>query len=161
MLTLKFQNGEIKHATIITISEHIIAIHYGEDDADRIENISGFQIYRDLEFKEPADNGEYLKFTTLYRSGLGLWYELSNNGSTYEKNDSTEPDWLSSQQSLFDQIRGLEDELTNSDYKIVKAYEYSLVGKQIEYDMNLLHAERQEKRNSINMLQDQLTKLHS
>lgn len=51
-------------------------------------------------------------------------------------------------------INLLEKELDKDDYKITKAYEYSLVGKELPYDIKKLHGERQAKRDEINRLKD-------
>lgn len=50
----------------------------------------------------------------------------------------------------------LNQELKSSDYKIIKAYEYSLVNKPIEYDIEALHKERQAIRDNINLLESQI-----
>ena len=41
----------------------------------------------------------------------------------------------------------------------LKTYEYSLLGEQAEYDMETVHAERQNLRDQINALETQLTEL--
>lgn len=51
------------------------------------------------------------------------------------------------------EICTLNEKIANSDYKIIKCYEYSLVGKQLPYDITALHAERQPIRDEINKLQ--------
>ena len=52
-----------------------------------------------------------------------------------------------------------EKELADSDYKIVKSYEYILVGKPLPYDMQALHEERQALRDKINALQTKINEL--
>lgn len=44
--------------------------------------------------------------------------------------------------------------LDKTDYKITKCYEYFLVGKQLPYDINALHEERQMYRDEINRLKE-------
>lgn len=51
------------------------------------------------------------------------------------------------------QIEMLKEQLTQTDYQIIKCYEYSLIGKELPYDMTALHNERQVIRNKINALQ--------
>lgn len=51
------------------------------------------------------------------------------------------------------QIGWLEEELKETDYQIIKAYEISLVGGQIPYDFNQVHASRQAIRDKINELE--------
>ncbi len=50
----------------------------------------------------------------------------------------------------------LRVELSESDYKIIKCYEYSLVGKELPYDIEALHTERQNVRNEINQLEKEI-----
>lgn len=166
MAILKFQNGEIYYNTmVIPVSKNVITIYYENPDAGSTPNVSGFRIYKDKELKQCLDNGEYLKFTTLYRSGAYLWYELSNDGSVYdEKPESNLPDppppaGLTPKEKLINQLMTTEKLLSESDYKIIKAYEYSLVGKETDYDMEVLHQERQQLREEINDLREQLQAL--
>ena len=51
------------------------------------------------------------------------------------------------------QIEILKEQLTLSDYQIIKCYEYSLTGKDLPYDIIELHNERQTIRDKINELQ--------
>lgn len=57
--------------------------------------------------------------------------------------------------TLAEQITTLKAQLADTDYQIIKAYEYALVGLQVEYDITALHAERQEIRDKINELEEQ------
>lgn len=54
------------------------------------------------------------------------------------------------------QIDELKQQLSESDYKITKCYEYSLVGEVLPYDIEALHAERQSIRDEINRLEAML-----
>ena len=54
------------------------------------------------------------------------------------------------------EIAALKDEITSTDYKIIKCYEYDLNGLELPYDVAALHAERQELRVQINALEKQL-----
>lgn len=47
-------------------------------------------------------------------------------------------------------------QLTASDYKVIKCYEYSLVGLEMPYDIEELHAERESLRAKIKELEAQL-----
>ncbi len=51
------------------------------------------------------------------------------------------------------QIEMLKEKLTLSDYQIIKCYEYSLAGKELPYDITVIHSERQTLRDKINELQ--------
>lgn len=54
------------------------------------------------------------------------------------------------------QIALLKESLANSDYKITKCYEASLLGMELPYDITELHRQRQRKRDSINELELEL-----
>lgn len=47
-------------------------------------------------------------------------------------------------------VEGMKKDLADSDYKVIKCMECFLVGKELPYDINALHEERQNKRNEIN-----------
>ena len=57
------------------------------------------------------------------------------------------------------QINDLKAQIAASDYKIIKTYEYTLLGEQTEYDIEEVHAERQALRDQINSLETQLADL--
>lgn len=50
-------------------------------------------------------------------------------------------------------IDALKAQITASDYKVTKCWEYSLVGQTLPYDINALHAERERIRDEINVLE--------
>jgi hypothetical protein len=54
------------------------------------------------------------------------------------------------------QINELEIQLSATDYKVAKCWEYSLVGETLPYDIETLHTERQAIRDEINRLQAML-----
>lgn len=51
-------------------------------------------------------------------------------------------------------INELKNELNATDYKIIKCSECSLAGEPLPYDIQELHAQRQELRNKINELEN-------
>lgn len=53
-------------------------------------------------------------------------------------------------------IETFEKKLANSDYKIIKCYEYSLAGLDLPYDINELHAEREAIREEIRKLEEKI-----
>lgn len=55
--------------------------------------------------------------------------------------------------SASEQIAQLKEELSSTDYKIIKCSEASLVGEELPYDVQALHAERQALRDKINELE--------
>ena len=55
--------------------------------------------------------------------------------------------------TIEEQITALKEQLSSTDYKIIKCSEASLVGEELPYDIAALHAERQTIRNRINELE--------
>lgn len=51
------------------------------------------------------------------------------------------------------EINNLKQQLSDSDYKVSKCYEASLLGEQMPYDVQVLHTERQAARDRINELE--------
>lgn len=132
-------------------------------------NTDGFRLYLDEGCKYPLDNGEYEAYTTLFREGDG-WYELSDDGSVYiepvvpVQPEPTEEELAEQERQqqisqLTAQIDDLKTRIAASDYKVIKTYEYTLLGEQTEYDMETVHAERQALRDQINTLETQLADL--
>lgn len=163
---IKFKNK--KAVTKVIVSEespHVIRI-----TGDNLTvNTNGFRLYLDADCKYPLDNGEYAAYTTLFREGDG-WYELSDDGSVYvepvapvqpEPTEEELAEQARQQQisQLTSQIDGLKAQIAASDYKIIKTYEYTLLGEQTEYDIEEVHAERQALRDQINTLETQLADL--
>lgn len=151
-------------------SPHVVRIAaMGDAEAPEI-NTSGFKLYLDPDCKYPLDQGEYEAYTTLYRKGDN-WHELSDDGSAY-----TEPEVAPVQPELTEeekaelarqrqisqltaQIADIKARIAASDYKVIKTYEYALLGEQTGYDMEAVHAERQALRDQINTLETQLAGL--
>ena len=50
-------------------------------------------------------------------------------------------------------VEEVEEELSSTDYKIIKCSEAQLVGEELPYDITALHAERQAIRDQINELE--------
>ena len=163
---IKFKNKRTTQLVVVSIeSPHVVRI-----TADNIEvNTNGFHLYLDPDCKHPLDQGEYEAYTTLYRAGEG-WYELSDDGSVYvepvapvqpEPTEEELAEQARQQQisQLTAQIDGLKAQIAASDYKVIKTYEYTLLGEQTEYDMKAVHAERQALRDQINSLETQLAEL--
>ncbi len=51
------------------------------------------------------------------------------------------------------QIEVLKERLAESDYQVIKCYEFALTGKDLPYDVSALNKERQAIRDRINELQ--------
>ena len=166
MSYIKFKNKKtVQQVVVSEESSHVIRIT-GENLA---VNTNGFRLYLDEGCKYPLDNGEYEAYTTLYRKGDG-WYELSDDGSVYtepvapvqpEPTEEELAEQARQQQisQLTARIDGLKAQIAASDYKIIKTYEYALLGEQTEYDIETVHAERQALRDQINTLETQLAEL--
>ena len=164
---IKFKNKETVSKVIVSEeSPHVIRI-----TGDNITvNTDGFHLYLDADCKYPLDNGEYAAYTTLFREG-DSWYELSNDGSVYTEPEvapvqpeltEEEKAELARQQQISQVIAQIDDlkaRIAASDYKVIKTYEYTLLGEQTEYDMEAVHAERQALRDRINVLETQLAEL--
>lgn len=56
------------------------------------------------------------------------------------------------------EIDRLKKKLTDSDYMVIKSYEAALIGKSSEYNINEIHAFRQELRDKINELENLLNR---
>lgn len=163
---IKFKNKETVQKVIVSEeSPHVIRI----TGDNLVVNTGGFSLYLDEDCKYPLDNGEYEAYNTLFREGDG-WYELSDDGSVYVElvapvqPEPTEEELaeMSKQEQIRQvtaQINDLKVQIAASDYKVIKTYEYSLLGEQAEYDMETVHAERQNLRDQINALETQLTEL--
>ena len=164
---IKFKNK--KTVQLVVVSEdspHVIRI----TGDNLVVNTNGFRLSLDAECKYPLDNGEYAAYTTLFREGDG-WYELSDDGSVYTEPEvaPVQPELteeekveLARQQQIsqvITQIDDLKARIAASDYKIIKTYEYTLLGEQTEYDIEAVHAERQALRDQINALETQLSDL--
>ncbi len=61
-----------------------------------------------------------------------------------------------SNEKIKEEILDLESSLNKTDYKVLKSYEYSLVGKVTPYNTMDLHQQRQLIRDRINLLQNQI-----
>ena len=163
---IKFKNKETVQKVIVSEeSPHVIRI----TGDNLVVNTDGFSLYLDEDCKYPLDNGEYEAYNTLFREGDG-WYELSDDGSVYVEPvapvqpEPTEEELaeLARQQQISQltaQIDGLKAQIAASDYKIIKTYEYTLLGEQTEYDIEEVHAERQALRDQINDLETKLADL--
>lgn len=163
---IKFKNKETVSKVIVSEeSPHVIRI----TGDNLVVNTNGFRLYLDTDCKYPLDNGGYAAYTTLFRKGDG-WYELSDDGSVYvepvapvqpELTEEELAEQARQQQisQVMAQINDLKDRIAASDYKIIKTYEYALLGEQTEYDIEEVHAERQALRDQINTLEIQLADL--
>lgn len=165
MAYIKFKNSEeFLPAVVLPTGNNTVKITTNTEP-----NLSGFRLYLMDNEDYPLDNGEYDTYTTLYRQGDG-WYELSNDGSVYQEVAPVQPyepteeelAEMARQQEISDicsQISNLKAQIADTDYQIIKSYEYSIVGLDADYDIDSLHASRQRLRDQINELETQLSEL--
>jgi len=63
-------------------------------------------------------------------------------------------EWKTKQDEVKEQeISKLREQLEQSDYMIIKCYEYQLLGKDLPYNLEALHKDRQTMRDRINQLE--------
>lgn len=92
------------------------------------------------ESKMNCENGFAIRVAAVeYKDHIGYEYEKVINVPYYRQ-----------------KIQRLKDELTSTDYQVIKCYEASLVGETIPYNAQELHASRQSIRDNINALEDML-----
>lgn len=166
MAFIKYKDSdEFIEAIVCPMANHVVRIT-GEK---LTPSESGFRLYLRDNDLYPLDNGEYEAYTTLYNAGEG-WFELSDDGSVYEKPPEVIPEELTEEQkaelekrqqifAIRGQITNLKDQITATDYQVIKTYEYSLVGLESDYDIETLHQERQNLRDQINELEERLAEL--
>lgn len=140
-------------------------------------NLNGFDLFLDKKAEINIGGNTYHGFTTLYRNdevtAAYNGYQLSNDGSEYvepTKQEESIPELSDEEKAELElrnkiiekesQIRGLKESLSSTDYIIIKMYEYSLAGKICnDYDIESEHAKRQELRDEINILEQELALL--
>ena len=153
---IKFKKKEtVTKAIVSEESPHVIRI----TGDNLVVNTDGFRLYLDEDCKYPLDNGEYEAYNTLFREGDG-WYEPV--APVQPEPTEEELAELARQQQIIQltaQINDLKAQIAASDYKVIKTYEYTLLGEQTGYDMEAVHAERQALRDQINVLETQLADL--
>lgn len=170
MSIIKFQSdGSIHNCVMKKVSTNIVELVLNEN-VDATIAKSGFVILNENNF---SVQGDYTDYVTIYQSHEDneKYYKLSNDESVYvEPEPIPEPEPPTeeeiAEQEKQDQIRNLnvqisdlKEQLNSSDYKLIKSYEYTLANEDIEYDMAALHEERQEIRNQINVLEEELQSL--
>jgi len=178
MAYLKFLDSDAYIPCMVTpVGEHIVTLAF---PGDAEVNTNGFDLFLDAKGEIDIGGTSYHGFQTIYRNDeiteAYNGYQLSNDGSVYvepvvvipEPEPLYEPtaEELAEQERqqaisiLTDTIWNKKQELADTDYIIVKLYEYSLVGKECEeYDLDMLHSQRQSIRDEINHLEQELSVL--
>lgn len=146
MIEYGFMEGKYLRSRFI---EPISRVYIDKDGKQQIETISEEQQIAELSSEwKPVDTiseeqmmcseENYITVPVPYDAGDHIAYN-------YEKHFDT--------RKIRDEIEGLKTTLSNSDYKITKCYEASLLGTELPYDVASLHSERQELRDKINDLE--------
>lgn len=146
MVEYGYMEGQYLHSRFI---EPINRIYTDNDGVQRVEVITVEQQVSELsEVWKPVDliseeqmqsNEEnYIVVPVPYDAGDHIAYR-------YEKRFD--------RRKIRDEIEALKTALSDSDYKITKCYEASLLGQELPYDVAALHTERQALRDKINELE--------
>ncbi len=166
MLYVLFTNRKTPvKAAIRVMREGVVNVRPEEPTAD---NISGFTCYLDPQMEHMA--GDYTNYRTRYRDSDENGMYLST-GEVYvappappepEPEPEPTPEEIAEQErqeqitEIQIRIAGLKAQIDATDYRIIKAYEYSQVGLETDYDLQALHLERQALRDQINTLEETL-----
>lgn len=151
-MLLQYQNDNLSYEVKFKkISENIVQITGNFP----IKN-DGFTLSRETH----EDNWDYSAFITIYRE-IENGCQFSNDGSVYAEpvvliptaEELAEMEEQERIANVNNQINDLKEQLASTDYKIIKCTECSMVGEEMPYDVNELHAERQVIRDEINLLE--------
>lgn len=80
--------------------------------------------------------------------------KYENGEWIYDENKYQEIQETKKQEEKKQKIAGLQAQLDETDYKIIKSSEYQLAGLELPYDIEELHRERQALRDKINELEE-------
>ncbi|MFV0344202.1 MAG: hypothetical protein ACK5JH_15170 [Anaerocolumna sp.] len=135
-----------------------------------IQNIAQYRNLLILEFTTEADISEldlslielytngglkcstFTGYTTAYKSD-GTTIILSNDETVYTEPEPYVPVPPTVEELAYTEVIRLKSKISETDYQIIKCYEYQLVGKELPYDISKLHATRQTLRDGINTLE--------
>ena len=125
--TEKYYDGKEVKTRTISIEEHEKLLK--EKGWQEVETIDNNQLN--------APDGFYIRIIP-YDAGDKISFR-------YEK--------VIDRKAIRSEIAALKDKLSESDYKVIKCYEASLIGKEFPYDIVSLYSERQSIRDRINDLE--------
>ena len=113
-----------------------------EDDLDLINQITadGFKLY-DEDAGEP-EVGQYQKLEPIYHEQVDkitLYWEI-----------------VEDPEKVRQEIARVQEQIAESDYKVIKSYEYVMAGITPPYDPLVLHSERQALRDQIEEMEFRL-----
>lgn len=161
---IKFLNSSkiLEDCTLRTIGQGVIRLNLKE----KSENpYAGFFVYLDRGCTVLI--GNYESYRTKYKNSEDETVLFLSTGEVYREPPMKEipeltPEEIATQEmerrieELQAQIAVYKAKIDATDYRIIKAYEYSVVGMESEYDMEDLHGERQTYRDAINMLEAEI-----
>ena len=144
-------------------NEEIYKVDFNEISNNVVEITGDFPIKNDgftLSRETHEDNWDYSAFTTVYKE-VENGCQFSNDGSVWVEpvipiptaEELAEMEEQERIANINAQINNLKEQLASTDYKIIKCTECSMVGEEMPYDVNELHAERQVIRDEINLLE--------
>lgn len=163
---IKFsKNTKEIDCTLRTIKQGVIRLDLKEKPENPYE---GFRAYIDKGCTVLI--GNYEAYRTKYKDSGNETVLFLSAGEVYKEPPMEEipestPEKIAAQEQerkievLLAQIAAYKARIDATDYRIVKAYEYSMVGLETEYDMEDLHKERQSYRDAINGLEEKLQKI--
>lgn len=100
-----------------------------------------------MKIYKPYSNKEYADLA-IYCNENGCF--IADQGEYLESIKRPDP---TPEEVKKEEIERLKQELSETDYKIIKCSEYSLAGVELPYDIAELHAKRQALRDRINELE--------
>ena len=164
---IKFLNSSkvFEDCTLRKLKKYVIELHLKDSPQNPF---SGFMAYLDKGCT--ALIGNYAAYRTKYKDSEDETVLFLSTGEKYEAPPAEEipeptPEEIAAQEQqrnveeLQAQIAAYKAQIDATDYRIVKAYEYSMVGLETGYDMEELHKERQSFRDAINSLEARLQKI--
>lgn len=146
--------------------ENTCDVDFNKISKNVVEITGDFPIKNDgftLSRETHEDNWDYSAFTTIYRE-IENGCQFSNDGSVYVEpvvptptaEELAEMEERERIANIENEISDLKAKLDASDYKVIKCFECSMVGEEMQYDIEELHAERQAIRDMINQKEEEL-----
>lgn len=167
MAWIKFKDKKMPiQADVYAVRTGIVNVR-----ALNLTDYSGFRMYADrgmqmlladysdytTKYKEPDKDGMYASTGEVYQEPEPIpEHEPAPEPTPEEQAERERQEKITELQG---KIWALKMQIDSTDYKIIKAYEYSQVGLETEYDMAELHQERQEIRDEINILEEKLNNI--
>ena len=113
--------------------------------------ISGNKVIEIFDFdpNKWIKNDDFLRHCQLVPDNVKQNWVIENNVWISVEN-------LNHRKEKEEEIIRLKEQLNATDYKVIKASEYKLVGVECEYDIQDIHKERQKLRDKINKLEAEL-----